>query len=76
MWLHWFEGRYHFNIVMDSRAYAVQLQRHIPTEMMFSQALKDTTQSSYGDGGMIPAVLESFFASICEAESNSAELAA
>eukprot|EP00969_Alexandrium_andersonii_P340132 15035408-Alexandrium_andersonii.AAC.1 len=60
---------------MDSRAFAVQLQKHISTEMMFSQTLKGSAQFSYGDVGMIPEVLVSFIDSICAAESGSAELA-
>eukprot|EP00969_Alexandrium_andersonii_P348717 15419300-Alexandrium_andersonii.AAC.1 len=60
---------------MDSRAFAVQLQKHISTEMMFSQALKGTAQFAYAGGGMIPEVLVSFIDSICGAESSSAELA-
>eukprot|EP00969_Alexandrium_andersonii_P325444 14380187-Alexandrium_andersonii.AAC.1 len=60
---------------MDSRAYAVQLQKHIATEMMLSQAIRESSESPHGDAVTVPEVMATFFRAIREAESSVDEAA-
>eukprot|EP00969_Alexandrium_andersonii_P062636 2758242-Alexandrium_andersonii.AAC.1 len=61
-------GRLNFSLVLNGRAFAVQLQKYATTEMMHSEAIGEANVPQHGGDVRLPGLLKSFIKAIWHAE--------